>query len=140
MQASICLSVMGRVMGAGHLPTRPRRVACVELRVVQTDVLDKIGNPAATTIARVQNAATGDFEIWITDRKYHRQIPYRFEQYGYVPVRNGVADDGLWRINEKRQVVYAKASLSLRERLKLLRNLPGQIGDVGEVSDLPSPL
>jgi hypothetical protein len=82
------------------------------------DVLDALGKPKATTLARVQNAATGDFETWIRDRKHRRQIPYRFEQCGYVPVRNDAADDGLWRINDKRQVVYAKASLSLRERLK----------------------
>jgi hypothetical protein len=82
------------------------------------DVLDSLGNPNATTLIRVQAKATGDFDAWISDRRNRRQIPYRFEQCGYVPVRNEAADDGLWRIKDKRQVVYAKASLSLRERLE----------------------
>jgi hypothetical protein len=87
------------------------------------DVLDSLGNPAATTLARVQNASTGDFEVWIRDRKHRRQIPYRFEQCGYVPVRHETAKDGLWVINKKRQVVYAKASLSLRKRLAAAQEL-----------------
>jgi hypothetical protein len=96
------------------------------------DVLDHLGQPNghgsyiwpnATTLARVQNAATGDFETWIKDRKNRRQIPHRFEQCGYVPVRNDAANDGLWVINGKRQVVYAKAELSLRDRLVAARKL-----------------
>jgi hypothetical protein len=81
------------------------------------DVLDELGNPDAVTLIRVQNAATGDFETWIRDRKNRRQIPYRFEKCGYEPVRNDAAKDGLWRINRKRQAVYAKTALSLHDRL-----------------------
>jgi Family of unknown function (DUF5906) len=80
------------------------------------DVLDRLCSPAATTLARVQNTATGDFEAWIRDRRHRRQIPYRFEQCGYVPVRNAATKDGLWVINHVRQVVYAKAALSLHEQ------------------------
>jgi hypothetical protein len=87
------------------------------------DVVDRLRNPDATTLIRVQNEATGDFETWIRDRKNRRQIPYRFEQCGYVPVRNDAAQSGLWVINNTRQVVYAKASLSLRERLAAARKL-----------------
>jgi hypothetical protein len=57
-------------------------------------VLDELGNPDATTLARVQTKTTGDFDDWIRDRKNRRQIPYRFERCGYVPVRNDAADDG----------------------------------------------
>ena len=89
------------------------------------DVLDRLGNPAATTLIRVQNQASGDFETWIKDRKNRRQIPHRFEQCGYVPVRNDAAADGLWRINDKRQVVYAKSSLTLRDQLAEARKLAG---------------
>ena len=99
------------------------------------DVLDKLGTPDpndptniirpdATTLILVQNAATGDFALWIRDRRSRRQIPYRFEQCGYVPVRNEAAkSDGLWVINNKRQVVYAKASLSLHDRLDAAKRL-----------------
>jgi hypothetical protein len=81
------------------------------------DVLDRLGEPNATTLFRVQNEATGDFQTWIMDRKNRRQIPHRFEQCGYVPVRNDAAKSGLWVISGKRQVIYAKASMSSRDRL-----------------------
>jgi hypothetical protein len=87
------------------------------------DVLDSLDWPNVTTLIRVQNAATGDFEQWLRDRKNRRLIPYRFEQCGYVPVRNDTAESGLWVINKKRQVVYAKASLSLRDRLAAVQKL-----------------
>jgi hypothetical protein len=89
------------------------------------DVLDQLGNPDATTLIRVQNQASGDFDSWIRDRKNRRQIPYRFDKCGYVPVRNEAADSGLWIINRVRQVIYAKASLSVRDRLAAARRLTG---------------
>ena len=39
------------------------------------------------------------------------------EDAGYVPVRNDAAADGLWKVAGKRQVVYAKAELSLHDRI-----------------------
>ena len=36
---------------------------------------------------------------------------------GYVPVRNPDAADGLWKIRTRRQVIYSKASLSVRDQL-----------------------
>jgi hypothetical protein len=68
-------------------------------------------------LVRVQNAANGEFELWLRDRKSRRQLPYRFEQCGYTSVRNDAASDGLWCISRKRQVIYAKATLSRRDQL-----------------------
>jgi hypothetical protein len=79
-------------------------------------VLDKMGNPNVTTLNAITNNATGNFEIWIRDRKNRRAIPHRLERCEYVPVRNDAAKDGLWKINGARQVVYAKSSLSVRDR------------------------
>jgi hypothetical protein len=93
------------------------------------DVLDMLGNPEATTLIRVQNMASGDFQAWIRDRKNRRQIPYRFEQCGYVPVRNDGAKSGLWVINRARQVIYARGSLSLRDRLAAARRLTDEDGE-----------
>ena len=87
------------------------------------DVLDQMGNPDATTIARITAEATGEFLGWITDRKNRRIIPHRLERCGYVPVRNDAAIDGLWKIHGKRQAVYAKNSLSIRDRIKAAREL-----------------
>jgi Family of unknown function (DUF5906) len=87
------------------------------------DVLDTLLNPNATTLGRIQNAATGDFQEWLNDRKNRRTIPHRMEKCGYVPVRNDAAKDGLWKISGRRQVVYAKAELSLRDRFEAARKL-----------------
>jgi hypothetical protein len=85
------------------------------------DVLDRLGNPAAVTLERVAYSAEGDFAIWLRDRT----VGYRFEKSGYTAVRNEDAQDGLWKINE-RQVVYAKAALSARERYLAAQQLAGQ--------------
>jgi hypothetical protein len=100
------------------------------------DVLDDLGNPDAVTLKQVAAKATGDFEAWISDRKNRRVIPHRLERCGYVPVRNDMAKDGLWKIRGARQVIYTRDSLSLRERIKPPATLP--VSPVGEVSDLLS--
>jgi hypothetical protein len=92
------------------------------------DVLDRLGNPYATTLVAVQMMAGEDFEEWLKDRKNRRQLPHRFEQCGYVPVRNNAANDGLWKIKNKRQVIYAKATLTLRDQLAAARRLAGEDG------------
>jgi hypothetical protein len=82
------------------------------------DVLDHMGNPDATTLIRIAVHAEAPLGIWLMDRKNSRQIPHRLEQCGLVRVRNDLAKDGLWVINRKRQVIYAKKSLSLQERVR----------------------
>ena len=62
------------------------------------DVLEHLGQPDAVTMTRLQTSATGDFGVWINDRKNRRNIPHRLESCGHVPVRNPDAKDGLWKI------------------------------------------
>jgi hypothetical protein len=85
------------------------------------DVLDKLKNPPALTLAAAQNAADGgegSLGEWLQDRKNRRQIPHRFEQCGYAPVRNDAAPaDGLWKIKGRRQAIYASTCLSRRDQL-----------------------
>jgi hypothetical protein len=57
------------------------------------------------------------FYDWLTDRKNSKLIPHRFEACGYVAVRNDNAKDGLWKVKDKRQVIYAKAELTPSERV-----------------------
>jgi len=80
------------------------------------DVLDRMGNPSATTLLRIADMAAGEVQLWINDRKNRRAIPHRLERCGYVPVRNNDASDGLWKIHGKRQVIYAKAELLPRDQ------------------------
>jgi len=87
------------------------------------DALDKLGDPDGTTIERVAAKADTGLAIWLTDRKNRRTILHRMEACGYVPVRNDTAKDGLWKIHERRQAIYTKAELSLRDRIKAARDL-----------------
>jgi hypothetical protein len=84
------------------------------------DALDLLGWPAAVTVAKIvsMNAISqADFIDFLKDRRNSRRVPHRFEACGYTPVRNPDADDGLWRINARRQVVYARTTLSIRDRI-----------------------
>jgi hypothetical protein len=93
------------------------------------DVLDQMGTPNATTIVLITNHASSDFQSWLKDRKNRRAIPYRLEKCGYVHVRNDAAQDGLWVLSGKRQVIYAKSDLPPSERLKAASDLARQVGE-----------
>jgi hypothetical protein len=88
------------------------------------DALDQMNGPDATTLLKIIAYTTdGDFLAWLRDRKNRRMIPHRLEKCGYVPVRNEAAKDGLWVIGGKRQVIYAKSTLTTRERITAARDL-----------------
>jgi Family of unknown function (DUF5906) len=87
------------------------------------DALDQLANPDATTIVEIKGKASGGFYEWIVERKNRRVMPHRFESCGYVPVRNDAARDGLWKIKGERQVVYARADLSISDRLAAAKRL-----------------
>jgi hypothetical protein len=67
------------------------------------DIIDRLGNPNAITLARLQNEASGEFALWLRERRNRRVIPFRIESCGYIPVRNPSAKDGLWKIGGTRQ-------------------------------------
>jgi hypothetical protein len=96
------------------------------------DALDNLGNPSATTLAELAARSTWAFAEWLRDRKNARQVPHRMEVAGYVPVRNPDAKDGLWRIENRRQVVYARHDLSMHDRLATARSLGGASGAKGD--------
>ena len=83
------------------------------------DILDSMDWPDAITIdAILRRAETKhpDFAEWLSDRRNRRQIPHRLEGAGYEPVRNPAAKDGYFVVNGKRQPVYVKSTLSVRDR------------------------
>jgi hypothetical protein len=90
------------------------------------DLLDDLGNPDVNTRQRLVDRAAGDFGIWLNDRKNRRILPHRLEKCGYVAVRNDGAKDGLWKINDARQAIYAKSNLSARERLEAAKRHTNQ--------------
>ncbi len=88
------------------------------------DAIDKLGNRDAFTLLQLRNITTdASLAQWLDDRKNRRVIPYRLEKCGYTPVRNKDADDGLWKLSQKRQAIYAKAVLPLRDQLQAAKNL-----------------
>ena len=93
------------------------------------DVLDHMENPDALTLADITLSAHNgtlnlDLYDWLKDRKNRRVIPHRLEKCGYVPVRNDAdTHDGQWKVAERRQTIYAKKALSLRDQLRAARAL-----------------
>jgi hypothetical protein len=91
------------------------------------DTLDEIaksGRPVtAVTIPMLVAAATDDFRCWLQERRNRRAIPHRLESAGYVQIRNDAAQDGLWKIRGKRQVIYVSNELSAADRLRAARQI-----------------
>jgi hypothetical protein len=82
------------------------------------DLLDTLGNPDTVTLEELVEASTGsEAAEWLLERKNRRAIPHRMERCGYAAVRNPNADDGLWKLQGRRQVVYARTDLSLGAQL-----------------------
>jgi hypothetical protein len=90
-----------------------------------SDVLDRLGNPMATSLTEIAECADGDFKDWLKERKNRRTIPHRMEAAGYVRVRNDAAKDGLWKVLGKRQALYARKELSLRDRIAATSRITG---------------
>jgi len=91
------------------------------------DVIDALGKPDALTLKTLIDCAhkerfqeLGDE---LADRKARRAMPHKLERVGYVPVRNPDADDGLFKTNGRRQVVYAKRSLTVSEQVRAARRV-----------------
>jgi hypothetical protein len=88
-----------------------------------TDVLEALGNPDAVILAQLTMAARGEIQEWLMDRRNHRTIPHRLESCGYSTVRNANTKDGRWKVGGKNQVVYAKNTLSIADRIKAAQAL-----------------
>jgi hypothetical protein len=89
------------------------------------DVIDRMGQPKTLTLNQLAARASGQFGDWLLDRKNSRRIPHRLEACGYLAVRNEGAKDGLWRIDGRRQVIYAAAALSPRDRSAAAKHAAG---------------
>lgn len=88
------------------------------------DALDRLGNPAAVTIASIASATTSpDFKTFLEERRNSRKIPYRLEECGYEQVRNGGANDGLWKVAGRRAAIYARKGQSIRDRIVAAESL-----------------
>ena len=86
---------------------------------IARDKIVKLRPDVVTLDMLKQNAKIRDEELaaWLSDRRHRRQIPHRLEAVGYEPVRNKARKDGLWVIQDRRQAVYARTALSIRDRI-----------------------
>jgi hypothetical protein len=73
--------------------------------------------PEALTLGDLVSKAPG--ADWMTDRKQSRAMPHRLRRCGYerVPNPDAERDSGMWRVNGKRTMIYARADLSPDDRL-----------------------
>jgi Family of unknown function (DUF5906) len=81
------------------------------------DTLDLLGTPPAITIEHLCSKALPGLRDWLKGHSNRRKIPIRLESAGYVQCRNPDASDGMWKINGRRQTVYALASMPAARRL-----------------------
>ena len=84
------------------------------------DLIDRIGMPTVLTLELLADSshASMEFKQQLTDRTKRRTWPHRMERVGYVPIRNAAApSDGAWKVNRRRQVVYARRELTVSDRL-----------------------
>ena len=87
--------------------------------------IDRLDAPNALTISEIISQADADFAIYLRDRKNSRRIPHRLEACGYVAVRNDNAQAGRWKVYGRDVIIYAKASLTIRERIAAAKRLAG---------------
>jgi Primase C terminal 2 (PriCT-2)/Family of unknown function (DUF5906) len=98
------------------------------------DVLDELGNPDAVTLATIIDKASMDFADWLRERKNRKAIAHRLEACSYRAVTNHDAKDGLWKIGDRRQQVYAKASLPFNVQVKAAENLQREAAEKAEAA------
>jgi hypothetical protein len=91
------------------------------------DVIDALKNPDAMVLQSLIDEAEAkgmqSLAHELQDRKSRRALPHKLERVGYVPVRNPDADDGLFKLRQRRQAVYAKRGLTLAAQVRAAREL-----------------
>lgn len=92
------------------------------------DLLEDMGNPPATTIARMVTHAKGQekFEevlYYMLDRRNRKLVGNRMAEVGYSALHNRDRSDGRWASGGEKHVVYAQDSLSIQEQIAAARRL-----------------
>jgi hypothetical protein len=85
------------------------------------DALEAIDQKDAIAVGDLVEKADAEFAEWLLDRRNRRAIPHRLDRCGYVALRNRDAKDGLWKLNERRQVIYVRDELEPRQQLEAVQ-------------------
>jgi hypothetical protein len=89
------------------------------------DVLDWMKRPAAVTVEQILTQPNLPAELfdWLREPKNRRTMSKHLRGCGYHVTRNPDSEQGLWRINGKRQKIYVRKDLSAEDRIKAVRRL-----------------
>jgi Family of unknown function (DUF5906) len=106
------------IVDAGVAPEDAEFADAIDALAAEGKEEDGINDPpGAVTLDDMKRVAgSEDFSDWLDERKNRRTIVYRMEACGYVQVRNTGRKDGRWKIAGRRVTIYAKSSLTSRER------------------------
>jgi hypothetical protein len=86
------------------------------------DILTKLGYPAIITLDQLTGIdCDPDLAKHLKDRRNRRMIPRWLEAVGYRVVRNPDNKQGLWRLNGKKQIVYARSSTPWQDVIAAVR-------------------
>jgi hypothetical protein len=91
------------------------------------DAIEALGNPEALTL--VELIAKAPSAEWLSDSKMGRKIEYRLQRCGYIRAANPDAErnSGMWRVNEKRMMIYARRELPKGKRTEAARRLKDKL-------------
>ena len=91
------------------------------------DAIEALGNPEALTLNEL--IAMAPSAEWLSDRKMSRTIPHRLRRCDYVRVPNPDAkrNDGMWSINKKQMMIYARMELTPGKRVDAARRLKDKL-------------
>jgi hypothetical protein len=85
------------------------------------DALDALGNPQVLTLDDLIAVAPG--LEWLRDATKRKFTSYRLSDCQYIAVGNPDAKDELWKINDRRQTIYAHRDLPPEQRVRAAAEL-----------------
>jgi hypothetical protein len=56
---------------------------------------------------------------WLREHAKRKAAQHQLAECQYIAVRNPTAKDGLWRIKERRQVIYVRLDLPSEQRIDI---------------------
>jgi hypothetical protein len=99
------------------------------LDALERDARGEPQRPDVCSLLSILTSPGGTALEWLLDRRHRRSIPHRMERCGYIAVRNPKADDGLWKINGRRQTLYVRTSLSPQQQAQAVYDYMLRIAD-----------
>lgn len=102
-----------------------------------SDLIEELGRPDALVISDLNEKMKtwtvndqGSSAVWeiLNGARNARRVPHLLQEAGYLLVANPAApSDGRWKVDGKRQKVYAKKDLTERERLAAATALENRV-------------